>query len=256
MSASRRIFIKNENIYRDKFVIQDRETAKYLRKVLRLNVGDRVSLFDGEGHEYDAEIGLLRKDVVKGRILDAENSGLRLKAWKRNDQPQFQIRLSLILAQAFPRAGKLDEIVRMNTEIGVSGFLFIESEYSVVKVQSFPESKLDRLSRVAREATRQSERLTIPKLKIVGDFIAALKYPADYKILLHSRQVVGSQDLGGLRSRIPHKAWIILLVGPEGGFSSREVAEAKKAGFKIAYLNLPVMRTETAGVVAGGIILS
>jgi len=255
MSTRRRLFVKKENIYRDKFIIPDRDTAKYLRKVLRLNVGDKISLFDGEGKEYAAEIRLLRNDVVKGKILDAEDSRVKADSSRESYLPGYRPTLTLILAQAFPRAGKLDEIVRMNTEIGVSEFLFFESEFSVVKAQNFPESKLARLSRVVKEAARQSERLIIPKLTIAGDFPAALNYPADFKILLHSRQVQGSQNLNELKSRIPDKAKLLLLVGPEGGFSKREVALAIGQSVKIAHLNLPILRTETAGIVTAASLL-
>ena len=245
MATQRRFFITKDNIYRDKFVIPDKQTAKYMRKVLRLSVGDKITLFDGQGKEFAAEIGSLRNDLVKGKIVgEAETS--------QNFQPKIQ----LILAQALPRAGKLDEIVRMNTEVGVAQFILFESDYGVVKSKDFPEAKLERLRRVIKEATRQSEGLTMSEISLAGNFTVAIETPADMKILLHSRVEAEARNLWDLKSNLPKDSKVLLLVGSEGGFSAKELELAQQNQVKIAHLNLPILRTETAGVVASGILLS
>src|SRR5689334_20277150 len=106
----RRFFIDPQNIHVDRFWIVETRIAKHMRKVLRLNKGDMITLFDGKGNEYDAEIELITKDKVQGNI-------------KARREIVEVIGLKLILGQGLPRGGKLDDIIRMNTEIGVSGFV-------------------------------------------------------------------------------------------------------------------------------------
>ena len=73
------------------------------------------------------------------------------------------------------------------------------------------------------------------------------------KYLLHSREVEGSMDLKGL---VNEDDTALIVIGPEGGFSESEVKKAKESGLEIVYLNTPILRTETAGIVASTILLA
>ncbi len=78
----------------------------------------------------------------------------------------------------------------------------------------------------------------------------------DHKIMLHSRKVEGAKDIYSLKSTLKPRQTVIILIGPEGGFSAEEVELAQKNDIDICYLNLPILRTETAGIIASGILLS
>jgi 16S rRNA (uracil1498-N3)-methyltransferase len=246
MSSTPRIYVPKEKIHRGKFVLHDLKLAKYLRQVLRVNKGEKVTVFDGDGGEYQAELTMLTKEEVSGEVNSdtgtSGKNGIRETGTK------------LILAQATPRAGKLDEIIRMNTEVGVSEFVLMESEYSVGKLGDNQEFKLKRLQRITVEAARQSERNVVPAIGFKS-FAQVLKTEADLKIILHSRSKESSQDLNDLKAEAKDKN-ILLLVGPEGGFSPAELKLAVENGFVIGHLKLPILRTETAGIIASGILLS
>lgn len=243
MATIRRFYVSQDNIKKKRFLIEDAGIAKHAGLILRLKKGDHIVLFDGEGKEYNAKIGYMDRiqmaGVVEGELPEKEET-----------------KPIIYLAQSLPRAGKLDEIIKMNTEIGVRGFVLFQSEYSVPKLESYDSGKMERLQRVALEALRQSEGLYLPELIGPETFSELFKFKTDRKILLHSRNAEGAVNLKELTPRIEPGTTLLLIIGPEGGFSTSELTLAKASGAEIAFLDLPVLRTETAGVVTSGLILA
>ncbi len=238
-----RFFVYKGAIKRKRFLIEDSQTINHMRVVLRLNKGDKIELFDGEGREYIASIGFLTKTQAAG-IVETEK-----------DQSEYT-KPAVFLAQALPRSGKLDTIVRMNTELGVQGFVLFDSEYAVVKKETYTKTKMLRLQRVAVEAVRQAEAKILPDFYGPMSFVEALDFKADYKLLLHSREVASAKNLLELKSEIKAGSLVLVFIGPEGGFSPTEVDLAVSKGAQVCYLDLPILRTETAGVVANAIVLA
>lgn len=237
-----RFFVPKTQTLRDRFWITDSKITKHARKVLRLKKDDEVVLFDGEGHEYMAAIEHLTKNVMSGIIKETRHA------------PQVAELPQLILAQALPKAGKLDEIIRMCTEAGVAGFIVFESDYSVAKSASFDKKKLERLKRVATAAARQSERLKVPEISGPVKFADLCNLDYKLKIILHSRKH-GEATPDELRKALQQEKQGMIIIGPEGGFSLQELEYAEKNGVKVLNLKLPVMRTETSGVVAAAVLL-
>lgn len=236
-----RFYIEPKNVFHGKFLITDDNVCNHLRQVLRIDKGAVIELFDGIGNQYKAEIKYLDKKQVSGLIL--EKTSIE-EPWPY-----------LVLAQALPRAGKADEIVRMNTEAGVSEFVFYKSEYSVPPLESYDVKKIERLQRVAIEAARQSERALMPKIRAVMKFEEILNNECDNKFILHSREVEGAISIKEIDKEALKGKTSIILIGPEGGFSPKEIEKAKSKGFTIIHLPLPILRTETAGVVAASQLL-
>jgi 16S rRNA (uracil1498-N3)-methyltransferase len=238
----RRFFVQSRNIFKDKFYLDDKIQINHIRTVLRLDANDKIELFDGSGKIYECEIISLRKQQISGNIINAYSENI--------DLPH------IALAQAFPKGNKLDDIVRMSTEVGISEFYFFESDYSVIKLKNYNIKKNDRFHRIIIEAARQSERTTIPTINDPLSFDEILQLEYDQKIILHSRNVNNSQNLVSLKKQFSTEDTILILIGPEGGFSESEIELAKDHNFYLGYLNLPILRTETAGIVASSILLS
>lgn len=241
MQKQARFYVQQKDVFRDRFLINDKDVCNYLRQVIRVEVGAKVVLFDGQGYEYESEIRFLSKEQVSGVVLE-----------KRVVEEPWPY---VVLAQALPKAGKADDIIRMNTEVGVRGFVFFKSEYSIPGLESYDDKKLERFKRVIAEASRQSERAFLPQISSAQTFVEILKTDVDVKILLHSREVEGSLSLKDIKIKHPKAESFLVAVGPEGGFSAAEIEQAKKAGFEIGYLTAPILRTETAGVVACGYLI-
>lgn len=236
-----RFYIEEGSFTPRNFHIQNIDIVSHIRLVLRLKKGDEIILFDGQGMEYRGKIGYLDKKQVAGLIESSWEAELPNKP-------------RLILAQALPRAGKIDEIIRMNTEAGVAGFILFEGEYSIPKRDDYTDIKMKRIRKIAQEALRQSEGVLMPEFKGPLSFDELLKAEADHKLVLHSRDVKDSVNIKELKAYADQI--VVAIIGPEGGLSERELEMAIKAGFKPVHLDMPVLRTETAGIVLSAILLS
>lgn len=237
-----RFFINNSNIQKDSFVLSEKDVIHKIAKVLRLNKNDGIILVNEYGVEMDAVIETI-SPIVTGKII------------QRKEQEANSDQLRLTLAQALPKAKKFDQIIRMNTEVGVSKFAPFESKFSIVKLDKLKDTKIERWEKIATEAARQSERNEIPEILKPIQFEELLELRAEQKILLHSRDISDSIELKSVINNNKFKD-VIIAIGPEGGFSKEEVEKAIQKGWTVAYLDLPILRTETAGIVAASVILS
>lgn len=238
-----RFFISTEGLDGGSFTLEDPKVIKHARKILRLKSGDVIELFDGKGGLYTAEISIITKNEIAGGIID--------------DNSVSQSGIEITLAQACPKGAKLDDVIRMNTEVGVDSFVLFESEYGVVKVDTLSQNKLDRLNRIAVDAARQSEQMFVPKIEVMRSFreiITTSEY--DFMLMLYARPGISESSIYDIKNKLTETSRVLVLIGPEGGFSDIEVEQAKESGVELINLNLPILRTQTAGVVVNGILLS
>jgi 16S rRNA (uracil1498-N3)-methyltransferase len=243
MRSLPRFFLSDYEYAKGKYYLREDRLLKHARKVLRIEKGDKVILFDGKGTSYLSEVELLSKEVMVAKVIEK----------KIEDIPE---RPEITLAQGLPKAGKIDTILRMNTEIGVSKFVLFESDYSVVKVKHYDEKKMLRLGKVVQEASRQSVNNFIPEIPPASSFDELLNLKADYKLILHTESKgKKSIDIKEIKEKIKPDDRIVICIGPEGGFSDHEIKSAIEKGFQLVKLDLPVLRTETAGLVASSFLL-
>ncbi|KXK26824.1 MAG: Ribosomal RNA small subunit methyltransferase E [candidate division WS6 bacterium OLB20] len=219
--------------------IDDRDTVAHIRKTLRLKPGDTVEFFDGEGNIYTAELTFVSSTSVSAEVTEHRFE-------QRPERPL------VILAQAAPQAGKITDILRMNTEVGVDGFILFESEFGQGRLR---DGKEERLERIVREAARQSERAWLPELAVRKDFAAAVSGEYTRKLFLSAREEQGAVDISSVKESLGSGDKVLVCVGPEGGFSPAEKQLALENGAEPVHLNLPVMRTQTAGIVVAAILL-
>lgn len=234
-----RFFVNKNEIKRRRFVITDKALANHIHSVLRLSKGDRIELFDGTGVVYVGLIGFLTKEQISGVIEEEIIT-------EKSNKP------AIFLAQALPKAGKLARIIRMNTEIGVDGFILFESEYSQCRKEAMTEDRVDRLNRVAIEAVGQSRGLILPEIYGPMSFAETFEFKADHKYILHTDSK--GMNIMEAKKEIKPEDTVIIYIGAEGGFSPKEILKAKQNDAKFIYIDLPILRTETAGVVASSIL--
>ena len=198
-----------------------------LRKVLRLSTG--------------AEIGVLPDDGSLIRCRLEGRSAVPLeKLW-----PDTEPSLVLTVAQALPKGDKLDEIVRACSEIGVSRFLLFPSDRTVVQWDAKKTNeRLRRLSVIAREACELSFRTRLPSFQVFGKLDEVLKAEPSCVVLSEAEGVPRYLEKGGDS--------LCLVVGPEGGWSPREL---KLIGDRGATLGPRVLRVDHAAAAAAAILL-
>lgn len=212
--------------------------VRHMRKVLRHAPGDRVVLIDGSGYEYPA--------VIESLSLDTATFSVTGKIPSRATSP-----LELVIAQGFLKEKKMDTIIRHLTELGISRWVPVFSERSVAR----PDKK-----RLA-ERERRWETISIESLKQCGlsrlpeisqpipmkDLLEDPE-PCDGKVVFWEDETQPAKPVDALFPAAPRK--ILVLIGPEGGFSSEEIEMAKAAGFQSASMGPRILRAETAAIAA------
>jgi 16S rRNA (uracil1498-N3)-methyltransferase len=236
------------------------EQSHYLLKVLRLNPGDAVEVFDGRGLRFSAKLVATQGKLVS---LLAEPGARHQPLRKHN----------IWLVQGLPSGDKMDWIIEKAVEIGVARFSPIECERSIVKL-SGPRlvKKTAHWQAQIEAACMQSQRDDLMLLNDVTSSQAWFESPsratfrffldpaAKLSLLEAVRVATGNtRDERALNEARPREAlagdatsapMIIMAIGPESGFSDRERWLAERAGYVAVNLGTQVLRTETAGLVA------
>lgn len=213
-----------------------REESHHVGRVLRLGPGERLSLFDGAGREWDAVIVPSPAPRVVVRL-------------ERERVDRVEAPLDVRLYQGLCRPDRMDWLVQKATEVGVAAIHPVATARAEAWRGS--ERRLERWRRIAVEAAKQSGRRRVPEITPCPDLPAA--GPAGPLSLLLSPDP-RSRPLGlalGQRSPGP----VRVAVGPEGGFDAEELARWSDAGWLAASLGPRTLRAETAGIVAAALIL-
>lgn len=215
----------------------DKEYRHYLKSVLRLREGEKLSLFDGSGWDFEA------------RLLHFTDEAAFIEILAAYPRPEPIIRITL--AQALPKSDKMDFIIQKATELGITKMIPFKSARSVPRIASDKASvKQVRWQRIARAAAEQSGRVDIPDITEPLPFDDMLTYAgkADVKLIFwegESRRGIRKT----LRKGIPGQAKdIFIIVGPEGGLTWDEVERASAEGFVPVSLGRHILRVETAVV--------
>ena len=210
---------------------------KHIVKVLRMKEGDALTLFDGNSLEYDGRISHVGSREVVVNILSSRSVV--------TDSP-----LRITLMQGLPKSDKMDYIVEKATELGVHAIVPVITERSQVRTAD----KKRRWERIAVEASKQCGRTKPPAIENTLNFDEAIKYKDNdgLGLILHVGSQVSLKDF--LKYPLQHTKNIIVLIGPEGGFSENEVLLATEMGFTSLGLGPRTLRTETAGIAVLSII--
>jgi 16S rRNA (uracil1498-N3)-methyltransferase len=211
--------------------------ARHLAKALRLQVGDEVTLFDGSGLEYPSVISAVSKSAVALNIGAGHN-------------PETESPLELELWQGISKGTRMDTVVQKATELGVRRIKPIFTAHGVVKLDTDRSDKrTERWQDIAISACEQSGRVIVPEILVPEKFEQALSklLPDVQAIILVPGEHPPLQLAAG-------KPTVVLIVGPEGGFSRVEEELAAAHGVIKASMGARVLRTETAPLAALSIL--
>jgi 16S rRNA (uracil1498-N3)-methyltransferase len=238
-----RFLISPEDVEGDRITIRGKE-VHYLRNVLRLRTGDRVVCFDGEGREYRGWIERLSSARAEMRIEEVRE--LKKKS-----------PLRITLAQSLIRSSKMDLVVQKCTELGIFRLIPVRTERSLVRLEGAKsKARQERWQRKAEEAAKQSGRVKVPVIEGVTDFYSLPDRVRDFDLGIISWE--GEKEERSLKEALtkgrPRPESILLLIGPEGGFSIQEMAAAGQAGLLPVSLGPRILRAETAAIAAVAII--
>ena len=216
--------------------------AHHLAHVMRAKVGDTVLLCGPDALEYTGQITDIRPD----RVEFAVSEGLPSTA-----EPHTEV----TLFAAYPKQGKLEEIIRHSVELGVRRVVPFFSRYCVAAPKK-EAAKCERYNRIAAEAAKQCGRGRLPDVALpLPDFEAVCAAFADYDLVLFFYEG-GGQPLRHILSQDPAPRRIALVTGSEGGFAPEEAERAIAAGAVPVGLGPRILRCETAPLAALAAVLT
>ena len=228
-----------ENIGENSAVITG-EDAKHISKVLRMRVGEELTLCDTKGTDYICSISTISPDEICLDILQRQPS---------LTEPNVFVKLY----QGIPKGDKAEFIIQKAVELGVGEITFFDSSRCVAKIdQKSMDKKITRFQRIAYEAAKQCGRGIIPQIRPVLTFKQAVTemLACDLPIMLYENSTAPlKQTLS-----TPAKT-ISVMVGPEGGFSPEEADFAKSQGCFSLSLGKRILRCETAPIAALAVIM-
>lgn len=223
-----RIVISKEQKEEDKIRL-NREQEHYLKRVLRLKGGDRFIALDGEGGIWLVELKDDFGEIVEPWLLSTE----------------LPVKVNLVVA--LPKGNGFEEVIRQCTEIGVNSLIPVISDRTLNQPS---EQKWERWQKIAKEAAEQSERQIVPKIRQPE---ALNKVLAEFnREETHGYFCVTRQEAKHLLICLEHKKAkeIMIVIGPEGGWSITEIEQANSCGLEPVSLGPRILRAVTAPMVA------
>ena len=201
--------------------------------MLRLEVGDSVTLFDGSGAEYSAQIETISRDRVTCSVGEKRDVDRELD-------------FDLHLAVALPKGDRSRWLVEKSVELGVRKIVPIECERSVVQVRP---ASLTRLEKAVVEASKQCGRNRLTEVSAPVSFSQWIEKKQAGAIKLIAHPDATAEPLQNI-IRPKSEDTVQIAIGPEGGFTESEVAKAIAAGWKLVVLGNRRLRVETAALAA------
>jgi 16S rRNA (uracil1498-N3)-methyltransferase len=237
--SARRFFVEDSHAPGERVEISDADAHK-IRDVLRLRAGDTIEIVDSSGQLFDA-------------LLESVDGGVRAELRATIDGADTE-RVTIDVAQGIPKGQKMDFVVEKLSELGVASLIPLASQRAVVRDPG--DGKLERWRRLAKTAAQQSGRRSILTVDEPLDFDRMLARFAEYDVVLFPWEVVSGE--AELREILPamldDALRVLVVIGPEGGFSHDEAERARGAGARVISLGRRILRTETAALVLVAIL--
>ncbi|CCQ94323.1 Ribosomal RNA small subunit methyltransferase E [[Clostridium] ultunense Esp] len=232
-----RYLLSKEKIIEEKIIFTE-EDLHHILHVMRFQVGDKVIVGDGQERAYLVELTSLSQKKGEGIILEP--------LYEERELP-----VKVTLAQGLAKGEKMDWIIQKATELGVFAILPFTSSRTIVKLdKTKAQERILRWQRIAKEAAEQCHRTHLPQILPPVPYEKLLQMAQGYDFSFIPYEKEGSRSLFPFVERIPVNRRILVVIGPEGGFSEEEVQRAEKAGIYPVSLGKRILRTETAAIVA------
>jgi 16S rRNA (uracil1498-N3)-methyltransferase len=219
----------------DDEIIFSEEESYHITKVCRKVVGDEIYAVDGIGNRYLLKVTEAQQNHVCGEIITT-------------DMDMNEPKMKLSLALPWTKDPRLDLVITKGTELGVSKFIYYTADKSIVKKENERiEKKIERHKRIGISAIKQSLRCVLPEMKDIGRSHNFEKLIQFYDITLYAdlnKDALPIQT--ALKGHLPK--WMLLVVGPEAGFSIEEKVILESAGALPVSLGPRRLRFETAAI--------
>ncbi len=217
------------------------DRARYLAKVLRSRVGDKLTIFNGDGLAWPATIRVITKSSVLLSLGEGVDAGT-------------ESALKIHLVQGISRGDRMDFVVQKATELGVKRISPVLTEYGVVKLNGDrAEKRREHWQNIAASACEQSGRTRLPLIDVpvtLKNWFGSKPEKVDAELILTPGAKMPLTQIAAPATKV------CILIGPEGGFSDIEYGDAHAAGFTAVSLGPRILRTESAALTALAVMQS
>jgi len=212
----------------------DKEDSKHIRKSLRMKEGDSITICDQNGYDYECILNFEEDSAVAEIISKKENDT--------------EANVKITLYQAMAKGDKFETIVQKSVELGIYEIVPVMTNRCISRPdKKSMKKKIERYNKISLEASKQSGRGIIPKVKNMISFDEALEQMKqdDIMILFYEN---GGESLKNLNYK--NTTTISFMIGSEGGFDALEAEKAREKGISIVGLGKRILRCETAPIAA------
>jgi 16S rRNA (uracil1498-N3)-methyltransferase len=211
----------------------------HLSKVVRIKPGENVWLFEESGMQFKARVEEIEREKTRLFILETEK------------KPEPEVRITL--AQVILKTKYMDLVIQKATELGAHAIIPVISDRTVVKMGDKQDKKLERWKRISVEASKQCGRSTVPEIQPPKSLKAFIKDGKDArKLFLSERGGKSLRDIltGPFFEKTNKPSSIIMLVGPEGGWTESEEQDIMDGHYEAVSLGSLTLKAETAAIVS------
>ncbi|HHT9139142.1 MAG TPA: RsmE family RNA methyltransferase [Candidatus Wunengus sp. YC60] len=220
----------------------DGKEAHHILHVKRAKLGSKITLFDGKGIEYLANVAEILEDKLKvfieqSREVDRESG------------------VDITIAFSIPKGKCASFLIQKCAELGIKALIPLHCERSVVDIRHKSAEKIEKWNKVVIEASKQCKRNFLTKIEDVMSFDGLMKTISSYDLLLIACTDNHTRMLKTVLTEHPSATKIICLVGPEGGFTRSEIEMAEKSGCIPISIGQSILRIETAVIAISSMLL-
>lgn len=226
-----RYFINEENVLLDanKIIIKGKD-VHHIKNVMRMKIGDEI-ICSTEHNSYLVKITSIN-DFVETSIIDKLN--------KSNE-----LMVEVTIAHGLTTREKREEVIQKITQLGALKYIPVLTEKSVVKISDNIEKQTERLNKIAKEASEQSQREKILKVSLPISINELIKLKDEYDVSFIASTKLDAK-INNLNKNLKNKKKILIVIGPEAGFSEKEENKLMENGFIPISLGKRILRCEVA----------
>ena len=237
-----RFFVTREQI-KDGFITITGDDAFHIARALRMAVGDCITVSDGLGIDYSAELTRIRDEECECKIISSSPA--------KTEMP-----VAVTLYMAYPKGDKLEVVVQKAVELGALRIVPFESKRCIKRPKAEKADKqTERLLKIAKEAAKQCGRGRLPEVSAPVSFSEMVRAASGAGLSLLCYEDEKGLSIKKVLEGAPCVKDIAVIVGCEGGFAPEEAEECKAAGILSVSLGERILRCETAPLFALSAIL-
>ena len=236
-------FVSPQQVKEEKIYVEGSD-VNHIKNVLRMKLGEKLTVNDGEGWQYLCEVESYEADMAVLHIVEKSKAETELAS-------------RIYLFQGLPKQDKMELIVQKAVELGAYQVIPVSTKRAVVKLDAKKAGKkVERWQQIAVSAAKQAGRGIVPTVGEVCTYAQALKMAEELDVVLIPYELAeGIEETKKIIAGIRPGQSVGVFIGPEGGFEEEEVKLAMEAGAKPVTLGRRILRTETAGLTTLSVLM-